>query len=296
MKPTKPTIESIFRNQLNKIQAEVIMTAYTESLPGWMEQKSEPDFYRFCYTDKGEAWLRIQDERYIIQPGTLYFLPAGTVQSYGTEGGEPFGRYWCHFRLERRDIEFINTLQLPPFVNVQARQMMNELFAKMDMLQHSATITRELRLKAVLLELLAFYLDESHVQGQTRHDPEYGIKWDEVLGYIEANLHVNIQIDELAKFAFLHPNYFITSFKSIIGCSPIQYVTNRRIELAKQLLMETELPVAAIAKQVGMQNHYLSRLFKRYTGVTPVQYRRIGKHSAFNRLDSAVTTGEEDNS
>jgi AraC-like DNA-binding protein len=101
--------------------------------------------------------------------------------------------------------------------------------------------------------MIAFYLDESHVQRQTLHDTGFGVKWNEVLAYIEANLHANIQIEELAKFAFLHPNYFITSFKSIMGCSPIQYVTNRRIAHAMRLLMDTELPVAAIAKQVGMQ-------------------------------------------
>lgn len=292
----KPTIEGILKNQLNKIQAEVIMAAYSVNMPGWTGQKSEPDFYRFCYTDQGEAWLNIQNKKYIVKPGTLYLLPSGTVQTFGTEGDEPYGRYWCHFRLELGDKEFINSLQLPPFVYVKDKRMMNELFAKMDSLQHCTTITRELRLKAVLLEMLAFYLDECHVQEQTFHDPSFGVKWNDVLAYIEANLHMNIQIDELAKVAFLHPNYFITSFKSIMGCSPIQYVTNRRIAHAMRLLVDTELPVAAIAKQVGMQNHYLSRLFKRYTGLTPVQYRRISKQSAGNRVDVAETTGEKENS
>ncbi|MDQ8732996.1 AraC family transcriptional regulator [Paenibacillus sp. LHD-38] len=292
----KPTIDSILQNQLNKLQAEVIMSAYTESVPGWSEQKSEPDFYRFCFTEKGKCWLVIEDEKYILQPGTLYLFPAGTLQSFGTEGSETFGRYWCHFRLELGDIQVINSLQLPPFVNVQDRQAIKELFDKMEAYQHSHTITRELRLKAVLLELLAFYLDEGHVQRENLHDPGSEEKWNVVLAYIEANLHENIQIEELAKFAFLHPNYFITSFKSIMGCSPIQYVTNRRIAIAKDLLMETELPVVAVAKLVGMKNHYLSRLFKRYTGVTPVQYRRIGRLNGSNLLEPDASTCEEENS
>jgi AraC-like DNA-binding protein len=289
----KPTIESILQNQLNKIQAEVIMTAYSENLPGWKVQKTEPDFYRFCYPDKGKAWLEIQNERYILEPGTLYFLPAGTVQSFGTEGDEPYGCYWCHFRLELGDIEFINSIHLPPFVYVRDRQMMNELFSKMYTFQYHPTITRELRLKAIFLEMFSFYLDEGHIQTQTIQDPNFEVKWNEVLAYIEANLHVNIQIEDLAKIAFLHPNYFITSFKNFMGCSPIQYVTNRRIELAKQLLMETDFPVATIAKKVGMQNHYLSRLFKRYMGLTPIHYRKIVKHSIGNRLETAVTSEED---
>lgn len=292
----KPTIDGILQNQLNKLQADVIMSAYTESVPGWLEQKSEPDFYRFCYTEKGKGWAMIDEEKYDLQPGTLYLFPAGTMQSFGTEGGENFSRYWCHFRLELGDVQVINSLQLPPFVIVQDRQAVKELFDKMDAYQHSNTITRELRLKAVLLELLAIYMDECDVQREEQPDPDSEVKWNEVLAYIEANLHENIQIEELAKFAFLHPNYFITSFKSIMGCSPIQYVTNRRIALAKDLLMETELPVAAVAKQVGMQNHYLSRLFKRYMGITPVQYRRIGRLNSSSRLVPKASTSEEDNS
>jgi len=292
----KPTIESILQNQLNNIQAEVIMTAYNEFEPGWFEQKTEPDFFRFGYTVKGEAWLNIQNETSIVQPGTLYFLPAGTVQSFGTEGNEKLGLYWCHFRLELSDLQVINALQLPPFVYVKDKQMMKNLFTKMNEYQHCKSITRELRLKSVLLELLAYYLEESHVQRTTFQQSGFEVKWNEVLAYIETNLHQNIQIEELAKFAFLHPNYFITSFKNIMGCSPIQYVTNRRIAIAKQLLMETELPVAVVAKQVGMQNHYLSRLFKRYTGITPLQYRRIGKKSGSNPEKLTTRKNEEKNS
>jgi YesN/AraC family two-component response regulator len=73
-------------------------------------------------------------------------------------------------------------------------------------------------------------------------------------------------------------------------------VTNRRIAAAKQLLTDTTLPVAAVAANVGMQNHYLSRLFKRYTGITPVQYRRIAKQGAGQRTDDIGTTNKEENS
>ncbi|MCA0755858.1 AraC family transcriptional regulator [Paenibacillus sp. N4] len=281
----KPTIERILQNQLNHIHAEVILCAHTESGPNWAEHKAEPDFYRFAYTVQGRAWLDIDDKSYTVEPATLYFLPAGTRQSFGTEGDEPFVRYWCHFRMELSDTQFIKSLQLPHFVNVQDDRMMQYLFAKMIAAQQSASVTRDLRMKAVLLEMLAYYLDESRVQQHLVSDQGFGVKWNEVLAYIEDNLHLNIQVEDLARLAFLHPNYFITSFKSMMGCSPIQYVTNRRIANAKLLLADTALSVSEVAKRVGMQNHYLSRLFKRYTGITPVQYRRIAAHGTGNLKD-----------
>lgn len=288
----KPTIETILQNHLNHVHAEVILTAYSESKPGWSEQNTEPDFYRFCYTDKGQGRLDLQDKRYTLEPGTLFLLPANTMQSFGTDGNEPFGKYWCHFRIDLADMLFMNSLQLPAFVQVQDKQMIKHLFSKMIGLQQCASFTRDLRLKAVLLEMIAYYLDASHLQQDVLIDPGFGVKWNEVLEYIESNLHTNIQIDDLAKFAFLHPNYFITSFKNMMGCSPIQYVTNRRIASAKQLLAETSMSVATIAGQVGMQNHYLSRLFKRYTGITPLQYRRLAKLSAGHLTDQAVAATE----
>ncbi|WP_424767357.1 helix-turn-helix domain-containing protein [Paenibacillus sp. sgz302251] len=289
----KPTLERIMQHQLNQIHAEVIMTAYSESKPGWIDQRSEPNFYRFCYTDRGQAWLDMNNERYIVKPGTLYFLPAGTNQAFGTDGDELFGRYWCHFRMDLGDVQFIQSLKLPPFVQVDDAKMMKQLFDKMVSYQDFTSITRVLRLKGVLLELLAYYLDASQVQQVMENNLGLEVKWNEVITYIEANLHVNIQIEELAKFAYLHPNYFITSFTNIMGCSPIQYVTNRRIATAKQLLADTELSVSAVAKKVGLQNHYLSRLFKRYTGVTPVQYRRFTKVGVARMKDFAALSEEE---
>lgn len=281
----KPTIDSILLNQLNHLHAEVLMTAYMENEPGWMQQKAEPEFYRFCYIERGQAWLEIEDEKHTLEPNKLFFIPAGTIQSYGTKGDEIYGRYWCNFRLSLVDTQFIHSLQLPPFVQVKDAQMIKQLFTKMISIQNCSSITKELRLKSVLLELISFYLDESRVQEVQQpisNDSSLGVKWDEVLSYIETNLHTSIQVEELAKVAFLHPNYFISSFKNRMGCSPIQFVTNRRIATAKQLLAETGLPIASVAQHVGMQNHYLSRLFKRYTGITPIQYRRISKHGASN--------------
>ncbi|WP_029192341.1 AraC family transcriptional regulator [Paenibacillus harenae] len=289
------TVERILQNQLNRIHPEVIISAYSEYPPGWSRYGAEPDFNRLCYIHKGQGWLEIENKRYHIMPGGLYFLPAGTVQSYGTAGDEPFGCYWCHFRMEHGDAQFIQSLKLPLFVFVEDEHQIRQLFSKIIALQQNDTVTRGLRLKAVLLELITNYLDASHIQQKQLSDPDISVKWNEVLDYIEANLHTCIQVEELAKFAFLHPNYFIASFKNMMGCSPIQYVTNRRIAIAKQLLEETTLPITAIANQVGMQNHYLSRLFRRITGITPNHYRKLARTGHVETADIAHHAGEEGN-
>ena len=54
-----------------------------------------------------------------------------------------------------------------------------------------------------------------------------------------------------------------------------EYVTNARINKARELLVSTEEPVYRIAEQTGLDNYtYFCRLFKHHTGLTPSEYRK----------------------
>ncbi|MFX3632250.1 MAG: AraC family transcriptional regulator [Candidatus Pristimantibacillus sp.] len=269
------TNERILQHQLNQFEAEVIMAACTELIPGWSDNRVEPDFYRLCYVASGEGWLTIDGQAYEGKQGKMYLLSPGGEQALGSNEKEAFEIYWCYYRMDDRNDFSRQFLQLPLSITVQDEQLIKELFIKMIDAQHSSLVTRDIKMKSVLLELMAYYLDECQLQAGSLQLTAGNEKWNEVLCYIEHNLHQNIQVEDLAKVVYLHPNYFITAFKTIMGCSPIQYVTQRRLISVKQMLADTAMPITEIARKVGMLNHYLSRLFKRNTGITPVQYRRI---------------------
>lgn len=272
--------QNVLHYHLTHLHAKVETCMYSESEPGWAEPYPDSDYYRMTYVVKGKATLMFKDERHQILPGRLYFLPLQLIQSYQVDGDEIYGRYWCNFQVGHGELHFVDSLKLPLYVEVRNGAVLLELFSKLAALEQSSSLTRELRQKAVLLELFANYLDESNKKPDQTSGADFEMKWNEVLMYIERNLHTNITVDELARVAFLHPNYFIAAFKSRLGYSPIQYVTKRRITIAKQLLENSPLPVAEIAHRVGLQNHYLSRLFKRYMGVSPVEYRRMVRNNA----------------
>lgn len=69
--------------------------------------------------------------------------------------------------------------------------------------------------------------------------------------------------------------WFIRSFKEATGVPPLQFLTNIRIEKSKDLLESAPYNVSEIAEMVGYDNPlYFSRLFKRKTGLSPLQYRK----------------------
>ena len=67
---------------------------------------------------------------------------------------------------------------------------------------------------------------------------------------------------------------FIRRFSKATGMTPLDYVQALRLEEAKQLLETGDLPVEAIADEVGYQDtSFFGRLFRRKVGLTPQQYR-----------------------
>jgi AraC family transcriptional regulator len=95
-----------------------------------------------------------------------------------------------------------------------------------------------------------------------------------VLEFIHAHLDTDLSLTALATTVGMSPYHFARLFKQSTGRSPHQYVIDRRIIQAKYLLATTELPIAAIAYQVGFASQsHLARHFRQRTGVTPKAYR-----------------------
>ncbi len=96
-----------------------------------------------------------------------------------------------------------------------------------------------------------------------------------VLEYIQTNLDQDLGLKELASLLQISPYYFSHLFKQSTGIAPHQYVIRQRVERAKQLLKNPDLPIVEIAYQVGFANQaHLNRHFKRVVGVTPGAFRR----------------------
>lgn len=93
--------------------------------------------------------------------------------------------------------------------------------------------------------------------------------------YIQENYNENIAINELAERYGMSPNYFSSVFKKELKQSTVNYITEFRIKKAREYLVETDKSVVEIAKKVGYEDsQYFFRVFKKSTGLTPLQYRQ----------------------
>jgi len=97
---------------------------------------------------------------------------------------------------------------------------------------------------------------------------------DKVCEYIRNNYYKDINLYQLARLSFLHPNYLCQLFKKNKSCTISQYLTNIRLKKAQEFLATTNKTIAEIAQAVGYKDaNYFSRIFSKHLGMSPTQYR-----------------------
>lgn len=98
---------------------------------------------------------------------------------------------------------------------------------------------------------------------------------DIVLNYIHQHYSEDISRTMLADMVYLNPDYLARLFKKQTQTSIINYITTYRLEKAKELLLNPDIPVGTVALKVGYGNYsYFSKLFKDVVGCTPNEYRK----------------------
>lgn len=93
--------------------------------------------------------------------------------------------------------------------------------------------------------------------------------------YIRDHLADDLNRNDIANEVFLSPDHLSHVFRERTGSSLSEYIIEQRMEKAKTLISTTRTPIQKIATETGYNNiPYFTKLFKRYTGMTPKEYRK----------------------
>ena len=96
--------------------------------------------------------------------------------------------------------------------------------------------------------------------------------------YIQQHYQEALRLEDVSSAVGFNATYFSTPFKKETGQNFMDYLAELRISKAKELLCGEELSVQDVAEQVGYRDlKYFSRLFKKLTGVSPSDYKKLYK-------------------
>ncbi|KKI90220.1 hypothetical protein WQ54_19735 [Bacillus sp. SA1-12] len=98
---------------------------------------------------------------------------------------------------------------------------------------------------------------------------------EKVVCMIQENYMNDISLDSCAEEAGTNPYSLSKAFKQIVGINFIDYLTDLRIQKAKELLLHSTMKINDIAESVGYRHSYFNRIFKKQMGIPPSQYRKL---------------------
>ncbi|MFW5694713.1 MAG: AraC family transcriptional regulator [Alkalispirochaeta sp.] len=127
---------------------------------------------------------------------------------------------------------------------------------------------------AIIYQLLLDFLKHIQHPGEASRESDV-TRLKPALDLIENEMHRPLSLEDLARTVGVTPQYFCDLFRSVTSRRPTEYVNQRRVDRAKELLLrEPRTRIHEIAHRVGFESDsYFSTVFRKYEGISPRAYR-----------------------
>lgn len=211
--------------------------------------------------------------------GSVCVLPSGLEHRATVEGESDHLALYLHPKLIARaatDARLAGTFEVAERYTRSDPVISNvgmALLAELDSQGLSGRLYAESLANVLAVHLLRYYTN-SEVLPSRFQGGLAGPKLRQVNDFIASNFAQEIKLGELAQVAGMSNFHFAREFKRTTGTTPHQYLIHFRVEQAKALLSDNELPLVEVGLRSGFshQSHF-TRLFRKVTGTTPLQYR-----------------------
>jgi len=146
---------------------------------------------------------------------------------------------------------------------------------------HGEGIATTLFYEAKVTEAIALVVDNQKKQAAKNvhplsKDDIEGL--ENVISYIADHYAFDIPLSRLAGIACMSESKLKTCFKRHTGCTVTEYIQGRRMSQAEHLLIDTDFTMGQIAQMIGYTtSSRFAGLFKKSTGILPIEYRKIAK-------------------
>ena len=244
-----------------------------------------------------------------VAPSHTLILCLGDFQGSFKINGQ-----WHHQQYTKGDIAIVAAGELFPRVKIDREVPLLDLFLSADALvegigdisSHQMQLRSHLQLRDPLIQQMALALkreleiapEDSQLYADSIATAlgvhllrRYGVKKSVikeykggltpsqlkiVIEYIQSHLDQELNLNKLASLIHLSSHYFASLFKQSTGLSPLKYITQSRLEKAKILLRQQDLPIGLICQEVGFKNQsHFTRVFRQYFQITPKAYQDL---------------------
>lgn len=238
--------------------------------------------YQIIYIASGVGHFHFDktENETIVPAGNIVLYRPKELQKYEYYGEDKTEVYWIHFtgsdvknilrKYGLKDKERIFHVGSSMEYERIFKMIINELQRCQDNYEEMLTL---------LLTHLLIVFDRELSRKRVITNEYMDCEMDNAVSYFSENYNKDISIEQYAESRGMSVSWFIRNFKKFTGTAPMQFIVSMRINNAQILLEQTNYTINEIAKIVGYDDQlYFSRLFRKQKGLSPSQYRKIGKN------------------
>ncbi|SCB76382.1 AraC family transcriptional regulator [Weissella bombi] len=232
--------------------------------------------FHWLQTQRGAGNFWVGNQHFVLQPGAGILVSPGVPHRY-----EPLnknedwqvvfvtfqGKFAEDFNQQMMNREYV---YIAPERGAIFTQQVEEIIKNLD----TESVDKEWVSALSYYLLLSLGHEEAH-QVNINH-PDFKQYVKPAMDYMNDNFTGHLTITAVARYVNVTPQYLDRLFQKILNLSPKEYLLQIRINHAKKLLVsQKHLRVVAVASESGFRDAaYFSRVFKRKTGVTPLNFRK----------------------
>lgn len=243
----------------------------SKTLSNNTNSRDKLDSLLFFIVIDGNGSITYRNNTYKLSKGSCVFIDCNYKYSHTSDN---WTIKWVHFNgsnskdiynkyLDRNGLNVFNTNELKKY---------ESLIDDIQLVSNSSDYLKDMSIYEKLISLLSLIMSETIYEKDSNKKYIYDIK--NIKNYIDDNYLSPISLDLLSKRFYINKFYLTRLFKQAYGTTINNYIINKKITKAKELLRFSDLTIENIAIECGINdNNYFSRLFKQVEGISPKEYR-----------------------
>lgn len=239
--------------------------------PNYRVKRFPSTAYVIEYITSGCGYLKINGKKYKLSAGDAYIIHRGDECEYYSDKSNPYQKYWINFVPDFFFNDMLNAY------NVKERVFhgldLSRRFEKILALENVSMFTEDIYIPASRI-IFNMILDMAEYSEKQKSNPHEALA---ALIQLKLNQSItkNVSISDIANELYRSTNDIIYRFKKKYGITPYAYLIDRRITMAKELLVNTSKSIKEISELLCFFSEYhFSNTFKKKVGVSPREFRK----------------------
>lgn len=245
----------------------------------YTSQEKGAEQHILIYCCDGSGWCEINKKYHRITKNQFFVIKANTAHSYGADKNSPWSIFWIHFTGKHSTLfesmfNRIGYIEKPISSSQEDRSHLFE------------SILENLELGYGIENLHYTTLCLWHLLGSFQYIPQFQRSnktkttdsIQQAIGFMKEHISERLTLSTIAKSVSYSPSHFGVLFTQKTNTTPLDYFNQLKIQKACTYLDFTNMQIKEIASELGFYDSYhFSKVFRKYIGLSPVNYRQKQK-------------------